>query len=120
MDLEQANKMIREYRLKTLCVADQAGKLLSIVTRKDIEKMRSTPMPANKLKQLRVGAAVSVGETAVFRAEALIKAGVDVIVIDTAHGHSAGVLNTLKILKKNLKISKLSPVISPRPPRLWS
>ena len=61
-------------------------------------------MPAkNKLKQLRVGAAVSVGETAVFRAEALIKAGVDVIVIDTAHGHSAGVLNTLKILKKKFK-----------------
>lgn len=104
VDLEQANKMIREYRLKTLCVADQAGKLLSIVTRKDIEKNEEYPNACkNKLKQLRVGAAVSVGETAVFRAEALIKAGVDVIVIDTAHGHSAGVLNTLKILKKKFK-----------------
>jgi IMP dehydrogenase len=99
--LEEANAMLREHRLRALCVVDDEGKLVSMVTRKDIEKNTLYPNAVkNEAKQLRVGAAVSVGTPAIERVEALIKCGVDVIVMDTAHGHSAGVLETVKIIKQ--------------------
>lgn len=99
--LDQANKKIRENKLKTLCVVDKAGKLVSIVTRRDIEKNSLYPNAAkNKDKQLRVGAAVGVGQLALERAEALVSAGVDALVVDTAHGHSQGVIDTVKELRK--------------------
>lgn len=104
MSLEKANKMIRDYRLKTLCVVDGRGRLVSIVSRRDMEKNELYPNAnKNKLKQLRVGAAISVGQSAVARAEALVKAGVDVIVIDTAHGHSQSVVETVRQIKKKFK-----------------
>lgn len=102
--LAQANKMIREQRLKTLCVLNKDGKLESIVTRKDIEKNELYPQAAkNDAKQLRVGAAVGVGAAGWARAELLIAAQADVIVVDTAHGHSVGVLKLVKELRKKYK-----------------
>ncbi len=104
MRLEEANAMIRKNKLKTLCIVDTAGKLVSIVTRKDMEKNELYPDAAkNVAKQLRVGAAVGVGDAGFERAEALIRAGVDVLVVDTAHGHSSGVINAVKRLRKAYK-----------------
>ncbi len=104
MRLEEANSMIRKNKLKTLCIVDANGKLMSIVTRKDMEKNEQYPDAAkNTAKQLRVGAAVGVGDAGFERAEALIKAGVDALVVDTAHGHSSGVIAAVKRLRKAYK-----------------
>ena len=108
MSLQQANKMIRDHRLGTLCLVDTQGRLTSIVTRRDIEKNELFPNACkNKQKQLRVGGAVSVGKPALERTEALIKAGIDVIMVDTAHGHSTAVLDTVKQIKKKFKNQKV-------------
>lgn len=99
--LDEANKMIREFRLKTLCVIDEAGKLVSIVTRRDIEKNELYPNTTkSESKQLRVGAAVGVGPNGLVQAKALMEAKADVIVVDTAHGHSDGVLQTVQEIKQ--------------------
>lgn len=100
--LASANKIIREKKLSVLCVVDEKGKLKSIVTRKDLEKNRQFPN-SNKdaNKHLFVGAAVSVGKEMIDRARLLGQAGVDVIVVDTAHGHSKGVIEMVKSLKKD-------------------
>lgn len=104
INLIEANQMIREHRLHTLCVVDEKGKLVNLVTRRDIEKnVQYSEAVKNDRKQLRVGAAVGVGNSGLERAEALISAGVDVLVVDTAHGHSLGVLDTIKQLKKLYK-----------------
>lgn len=104
MSLEKANKMIRVHRLKTLCVVDRRGKLTSIVSRRDMEKNELYPNAnKNSLKQLRVGAAISVSQPAMARAEALVEAGVDALVIDTAHGHSRSVIETVRQIKKKFK-----------------
>ncbi len=104
MSLEQANRMIREHRLRTLCIVDSKGKLVSMVARRDIEKnLQYADAVKNDQKQLRVGAAVSVGKAGIERAEALVSAGVDVLVVDTAHGHSKGVLDTVKEIRKKFK-----------------
>lgn len=101
ISLEDANQMIYKHRLSTLCVVDDDDRLVSIVTRKDIEKNELYPIASKDgSKHLRVGAAVGVGDDALLRAEALISAGADVIVIDTAHGHSRGVIQTLQNLRK--------------------
>ncbi len=101
ISLEDANKTIKDECLRTLCVTDREGKLLSIVTRRDIEKNAMYPEASkNDSKQLRVGAAVSVGKPAIERATALVKAGVDVLVIDTAHGHSKGVIDTVSSIRE--------------------
>ncbi len=101
MTLKDANKVIKEKRLSVLCITDSKGKFKSIVTRRDMEKNQNFPM-ANKdsNKHLYVGAAVGVGKDMLERAEALAKARVDAIVVDTAHGHSKGVIEAVKLLKK--------------------
>ena len=99
--LDEAYQMIRKHRLRTFSIVDKKGRLVSMVTRRDLEKSVLYPNAAkNKAKQLLVGAAVSVGEAAVKRADAVVKAGADFLVVDTAHGHSAGVINAIKVLKK--------------------
>jgi len=99
--LAEANQMIHDLRLRVLCVINDAGELESIVTRRDIEKnSQFGNSTKNSEKQLRVGAAVGVGNSAIERAEALYSAGVDLVVVDTAHGHSAGVINTVKALRQ--------------------
>ncbi len=104
VSLEKANKMIRDNKMKTLLLVNNAGKLTSIVTRKDLEKNDDYPNSTKNIsKQLRVGAAIGAGPSAIERAEYLVKIGTDVLVIDTAHGHSKGVIDTLKIIKKKYK-----------------
>lgn len=104
MTLEQANNMIHDHRLRVLCIVDSKGRLKSMVTRKDIEKnIQYTEAVKNNMKQLRVGAAVGVGKNGMERAEALIAAGADVLVVDTAHGHSADVISTVREIKKHLR-----------------
>lgn len=109
--LIQANDVIKKEKLSVLCVVDKSGRLKSIVSRKDLEKNRDFPN-ANKdpKKHLYVGAAIGVGKDMLLRAYALADAGVDVIVVDTAHGHSKGVINTLKTLKKDKKLKDVDIV----------
>lgn len=98
--LEDAKKILHMHRIEKLPIIKEDRTLLGLVTVKDIEKSIAYPN-ANKdsLGRLRVAAAVGVGEKEVNRASALIEAGVDAIIIDTAHGHSKGVLEMLKTVK---------------------
>ena len=98
--LEEAKKILHSNRIEKLPVVDKEEKLLGIITVKDIQKSIEYP-DANKdeLGRLRVAAAIGVGEKEMIRAQALIEAGVDAIVIDTAHGHSKGVIEMLKSVK---------------------
>jgi IMP dehydrogenase len=100
--LREANNVIREKKLSVLCVVDKNEKLKAIVTRKDLEKNEDHPL-SNKdpKKHLYVGAAVGTGKDLLSRARALVEAGADVLVIDTAHGHSKGVIEAIKLLKKD-------------------
>lgn len=109
--LKEANRVIREEKLAVLCVIDKKEKLKSIVTRKDLQKNEDHPL-ANKdpKKHLYVGAAISTGRDFLERARALAQARVDVLVIDTAHGHSRGVIETIKTLKKDSIVKKVDVV----------
>ncbi len=100
--LKNANQIIKKEKLAVLCIVDKNGKLRSIVTHKDLEKNREYPN-ANKDsgKSLLVGAAISTGDEMFERALLLEKAGVDVIVVDTAHGHSKNVIDMVKKIKTN-------------------
>ncbi|PIR74156.1 MAG: IMP dehydrogenase [Candidatus Magasanikbacteria bacterium CG10_big_fil_rev_8_21_14_0_10_47_10] len=98
--LDQANMMIREFKLRTLCIVDEKRRLVSMVTRHDIEKNHKYPDAAkDENKQLRVGAAVGVGQAGLARAEALLRERADVLVVDTAHGDSDGVISTVLEIK---------------------
>ena len=101
VEREQAVKLLHQYRIEKLLVVDKANRCVGLVTVKDIEKARAHPM-ASKDEQgrLRVAAATGVGEEGYKRAEALLEAGVDVLVVDTAHGHSAGVIDAVARIKK--------------------
>jgi IMP dehydrogenase len=100
-DLEAAADILQQYKIEKLPVVDSDGKLVGLLTYKDITKAKDKPM-ASKDEQGRLRVAAGVGVTAdVFdRVEALVEAGVDAIVIDTAHGHSKGVVDTLREAKK--------------------
>lgn len=101
IDLKGANTVIREKKLAVLPTVDRSGKLVALVTRKDLEKNELFPHATkDEKKQLRVGAAVSLGDDAIRRAKLLVKAGADVLVVDVAHGHSKGVVETVKRLKR--------------------
>jgi IMP dehydrogenase len=98
--LEEAKEILHKYKIEKLPVVDERGYLKGLITIKDIEKKEKYPNACkDELGRLMVGAAVGVGEEALRRAEALVEAGVDVIVIDTAHGHSKGVLEMVEKLK---------------------
>jgi len=101
VEREQAVKLLHQYRIEKLLVVDKAHRCVGLVTVKDIEKARAHPL-ASKDEQgrLRVAAATGVGEDGYKRAEALLEAGVDVLVVDTAHGHSAGVIDAVARIKK--------------------
>ena len=100
--LDQAKSLLHKHRIEKLLVVDKKNKLIGLITVKDIEKAEQFPHAVkDALGRLRVGAAVSVGISGFQRAEALFKAGVDLIVVDTAHGHSEMVLETVKEIKKN-------------------
>ena len=99
--LEEAKKVLQKYRIEKLLVVDKEGNLKGLITVKDIQKKEKYPNACkDELGRLRVGAAIGVGEHELERADALIRAGVDVLVIDTAHGHSKGVLEMVRKVKK--------------------
>jgi IMP dehydrogenase len=108
-DLDKAMKILHKYKIEKLPIVDKANKLKGLITIKDIEKRKKYPGACkDNVGRLRVGAAIGTGENAIHRAELLVKAGVDVIVIDTAHGHTASVITTLKALKKKLNIDVIA------------
>ncbi len=98
--LEEATKILQEHRIEKLLVVDENFHLKGLITFKDISKKLAFPMAAkDKIGRLLVGAAVGVGDDTIDRASALVDAKVDVLVIDTAHGHSFKVLEMLEKLK---------------------
>jgi IMP dehydrogenase len=100
--LEEAKLVLQKHRIEKLPVVDSQNNLKGLITIKDIEKAKQFPN-ATKDSQGRivVGAAVGIGENAIERAEALVKAGADVLAVDTAHGHSKNVLDTVEELRRN-------------------
>jgi IMP dehydrogenase len=100
--MDRAQELLHEHRIEKLLVVDEEGKLCGLITIKDIEKTERFPDACkDDFGRLRCGAAIGVGPDRLERAQALVDAGVDVVVVDTAHGHSAGVLQTIRELKSH-------------------
>ncbi|MBY4897972.1 IMP dehydrogenase [Cupriavidus sp. AU9028] len=100
--LNEAKRLMNRHRLERVLVVDDAFELRGLITVKDIQKAVENPLASKDDRgQLRVGAAVGVGPENDERVELLVKAGVDVIVVDTAHGHSQGVLDRVRWVKDN-------------------
>ncbi len=99
-DLKAAESILQEKKIEKLPVVDETGRLMGLITYKDILKLKQFPNACkDSMGRLRVAAAVGVTFDTMERVEALVKAGVDAVVIDTAHGHSKGVIETLKKVK---------------------
>ena len=99
--LEDAKKVLQQHRIEKLLVVNDKGNLAGLITVKDIQKKEDFPNACKDSNgRLRVGAAIGVNNDSIDRAKALLDADVDVIVIDTAHGHSSGVLESVKSIKK--------------------
>ncbi|MEJ2035941.1 MAG: IMP dehydrogenase [Maritimibacter sp.] len=99
-DLDEAKSLMKERRIEKLLVVDGDGKLTGLLTLKDTEQAVLNPTACkDDLGRLRVAAATGVGDAGFERAQALVDAGVDIVVIDTAHGHSVGVLDTVRKVK---------------------
>jgi IMP dehydrogenase len=99
--MERAKELLHEHRIEKLLVVDETGTLCGLITIKDIEKSERFPNASkDALGRLLCGAAVGTGADRLERAQVLVDAGVDVIVVDTAHGHSAGVLETVTELRR--------------------
>ncbi|HEY3277731.1 MAG TPA: IMP dehydrogenase [Syntrophorhabdaceae bacterium] len=104
ISLEDSKKILHKHKIEKLLVVDGNFNLKGLITIKDIEKMRKFPFSSkDHLGRLRVGAAVGVAKDRDARVEALLKAGCDVIVVDTAHGHSQNVIESVKQIKRNFK-----------------
>jgi IMP dehydrogenase len=102
--LEQAERILQKHKVEKLPVVDQKGLLSGLITFKDILKKRKHPHACKDERgRLRVGAAVGVTADTVERVKSLVDAGVDVVVVDTAHGHSRGVLEMVKSLKRKFR-----------------
>ncbi len=102
ISMNEAKKLLHKYRIEKLLVVDKNYKCIGLITVKDIEKAQKFPNASkDKMGRLLVGAAIGVGEQqGIERVRSLVKVGVDVVVIDTAHGHSQNVIETLKKIKK--------------------
>ncbi|GAA4433275.1 IMP dehydrogenase [Pontibacter saemangeumensis] len=99
-DMSKAEDILQEYKIEKLPVVDEEGKLVGLITYKDILKKKDRPFACkDEFGRLRVGAAVGVTPDVLDRVKALVEAGVDVISIDTAHGHSKGVLEAVRKIK---------------------
>ena len=104
---EEARKLLHQHRIEKLVVVDEGGFCVGLITVKDMEKSQNHPHSCkDEQGRLRVAAATGVGKDGLSRAEALIEAGVDVLIVDTAHGHSAMVLDVVT------KISKMSKEVA--------
>ncbi|WP_413587563.1 IMP dehydrogenase [Bdellovibrio sp. HCB274] len=102
--LEEAKKILQKHRIEKLPVVDAKGKLKGLITIKDIEKAKNYPQATkDNHGRLFVGAAIGVGTDSAERAEALVAAGVDVLCVDTAHGHSKNVVDMVKHISKKFK-----------------
>ncbi len=113
--LGEAQEILHKYKIEKLPIVDDDFNLKGLITIKDIEKKIKYPNACkDHIGRLRVAAAVGVGEAAIYRVELLINAGVDAIVIDTAHGHSKAVIETLKELKKKFDIDIIAGNIATR------
>jgi IMP dehydrogenase len=100
--MDRAQELLHQHRIEKLLVVDEDGRLCGLITIKDIEKAERYPDSCkDEYGRLRCGAAVGVGADRLERTQALVDAGVDVVVVDTAHGHSAGVLQTIRELKSH-------------------
>jgi len=111
--LDEAEEIFRTNKVEKLPVVSSDNKLEGLITIKDLKKREEYPS-ANKDKfgRLRVGAAIGVGQLE--RAEALIKAGVDVLVLDSAHGHSKGIIDTVKLIKDKFDVDVVAGNIATR------
>ena len=99
--LDEATQKLHENRIEKLLVTDEEGRLVGLITVKDIQKAKQFPDACRDDKgRLRVGAAVGVGADWPARAEALVEAGADLLCVDTAHGHTRNVIETVRSLKK--------------------
>lgn len=106
--LEEAEKLFHKHKIEKILMVDENLQLKGLITYKDILKRIQYPHASkDDFGRLRVGAAIGVGEEALERAKALIDAKVDVLVVDTAHGYSKGVMNTIKMLRKEFPTQEL-------------
>ncbi len=101
VDPEEAKRLLHRHRIEKLLVVDENYRCVGMVTVRDIQRSEDFPDATKDEKgRLRVAAATGVGEDGLLRAEALLEAGADMVVVDTAHGHSEGVLGTVEAVKK--------------------
>ncbi|MFO8048328.1 MAG: IMP dehydrogenase, partial [Desulfosudaceae bacterium] len=100
ISLDESKELLHQHKIEKLLVMNKSGELVGLITMKDIEKLKKYPLSCkDKLGRLRVGAAVGVGPETEQRTQALSDAGVDAVVIDTSHGHSRNVIQTVEMLK---------------------
>ncbi|MCE3260414.1 MAG: guaB, partial [Bacteroidetes bacterium] len=104
INLKKAEEILQNHKIEKLPIVDKTNKLVGLITYKDIIKIKVRPNACkDEMGRLRVAAAVGVTADTMERVDALVKAGVDAIIIDTAHGHSKGVIDKLKEVKKKYK-----------------
>lgn len=108
--LDEAERILQRYKIEKLPVVDKkTGTLKGLITFKDIQKRKRYPLACkDKFGRLRAGAAVGIAGDTLERVKALVKKGVDVIVVDTAHGHSKGVLDMVKLIKKTVDVDLIA------------
>ena len=103
-DLKKAEKILRQYKIEKLPVVNKQGKLIGLITYRDILQVTAFPNAAKDgIGRLLVGAALGITKDVLDRAAALQSVGVDIVSLDSAHGHSKGVIEALKLIKKNFK-----------------
>ncbi|XZF14260.1 IMP dehydrogenase [Chitinophagaceae bacterium MMS25-I14] len=103
-NMQKAEKILEQYKIEKLPIVDKSGKLIGLITFRDIIQLKSHPNSAkDSLGRLLAGAAVGITADTLERVDALKAAGVDVITLDSAHGHSKGVLDMIKLVKKTFK-----------------
>ncbi len=109
ISIEKAKDILHRHRIEKLPLVDTKGRLKGLITVTDIEKRQRFPRSCkDKLGRLRVGAAIGVSFDREERVQALVDAGVDCLVLDTAHGHSKGVIDALKDTRKNFKVDLIA------------
>jgi IMP dehydrogenase len=103
-DLKKAEKILRQYKIEKLPVVNKQGKLIGLITYRDILQLSAFPNAVkDKIGRLLVGAALGITKDLLDRAAALQSVGVDIVTLDSAHGHSKGVIEALRLLKKTYK-----------------
>jgi IMP dehydrogenase len=108
-DLGQAEVILQKFRIEKLPVVDKQGRIKGLITFKDIQKRKKFPNACkDKFGRLRAGAAVGIASDTLERVAALVKAGADIVVIDTAHGHSEGVINMVKSIRKKFDVDLIA------------